>query len=361
MRTVSHRQESDPHSGDRIEWVDVAKGVGIFLVVFGHTLGGTIDSGMLDHSGWGTLIVRYIYVFHMPLFFFLAGIFVTRSAHRTFRDYLLNKASMIVYPYFLWSILVGSQQILASRFTNNHFSVDDLLKIVYHPIDQYWFLYVIFLMYVVYWWAYHRHISNNMFLVTAITLYAIQAFGLNIVRWDVFHSFCSFLIYFAFGAKTAEVSFLTDLRTLSWTRLSGLAVIGYVLIAVATAMNLSDMPVLRAVLAIAGTIATIALAMLLSSWPAAKSFVRVIGVYSLEIYVAHVIFAAAARIAMQKGLGYSGAILHVAVGTAVGIIFPVLLAIWGPKIGLPYLFTWSRSRGYTEMSAIEAPSTRSGR
>ena len=66
------------------------------------------------------------------------------------------------------------------------------------------------------------------------------------------------------------------------------AVIGYVSIAAATAMNLSDMPVLRALLAIAGTIATIALAMLLSSSPA-KSFVSFIGRLSLEIYVAHVI------------------------------------------------------------------------
>jgi fucose 4-O-acetylase-like acetyltransferase len=312
-----------------------------------------VDSGMLNNSRWVPLIVRYIYVFHMPLFFFLAGMFVAQSAHRTIQHYLANKASVIVYPYFLWSLLAASIQILASRFTNNHFSIDDLLKIIYQPIDQYWFLYVIFLMYMVYWWTYHRDISNNIFLVLALILYAIEAFGLNILKWEVFHSFCSFLIYFALGAKAADTSLFTDLRTLSWIRLFGLAVIGYVLIAAAVATNLSNLPFLHAVLAIAGMIATIALAILIYS-SRASSFVRILGVYSLEIYVAHTIFAGGARIAMQKGLGYSGPLLHVIVGTTIGICIPLLLAIWAPRLGLPYLFTWSRLRRRTEIAAVKA-------
>jgi fucose 4-O-acetylase-like acetyltransferase len=346
-------EEGGSHLPGRIEWVDVAKGVGIILVVFGHSLGGMVDSGMLNNSRWGPLIVRYIYVFHMPLFFFLAGMFVAQSAHRTIHDYLANKASVIVYPYFLWSLLAASIQIPASRFTNNHFSIDDLPKIIYQPIDQYWFLYVIFLMYMVYWWTYHRGISNDSFLVVALILYAIEALGLNILKWEVFHSFCSFLIYFALGAKAADTSLFTDLRTLSWIRLSGLAAIGYVLIAAAVATNLSNLPFLHAVLAIAGMIATIALAILISS-SRASSFVRILGVYSLEIYVAHTIFAGGARIAMQKGLGYSEPLLHVIVGTTIGICIPLLLAIWAPRLGLPYLFTWSRLRRRTEIAAVKA-------
>ncbi len=77
------------------------------------------------------------------------------------------------------------------------------------------------------------------------------------------------------------------------------------------------------------------------------------GVYSLEIYVGHTIFSAAARIAMLKGFGYSEPILQTVVGTAVGIGLPMVLAIWGPKVGLPYLFTWSRSRQNGEISAIK--------
>jgi fucose 4-O-acetylase-like acetyltransferase len=188
----------------------------------------------------------------MPLFFFLAGMFVPRSAHRRFNDYFLNKASVIVYPYLLWSILEGSIQYLASRYTNNHLTIIDLTKIIYQPIDQFWFLYTIFLMYMIYWLARYRQISNDMFLIFALLLYALEVFGLNIIRWDVFHSFCSFLIYFALGAKAGETSIFTDLRMLNGTRFSGLAISGYVSIVVAAAMDVSDLPFLHAVLAVAG-------------------------------------------------------------------------------------------------------------
>jgi fucose 4-O-acetylase-like acetyltransferase len=347
-------RQDDSNSRSRIEWVDVAKGVGIFLVVFGHNLGGLRESGILNNSSWSLFTERYLYVFHMPLFFFLAGLFVARSAHRTFHDYFINKASVIVYPYFLWSLLERSVQFLASRYTTNYLSPWDILKIVYQPIDQYWFLYVIFLMYMAYWVLHHARISNNVFLIGAVLLHAYQIFGLNVVKWDVFDSFCYFSIYFALGVKTAETSFFTDLRMLGGTRLLGLAIIGYALIAAAVAINVSNVPIVHTILALFGIIATISLAMALDLSPI-WSFVSILGVYSLEIYVAHTIFASGTRIAMQKAFHYSGPLLHLVVGTVAGICIPILLAIWGPKVGLPYLFTWSRSRQSAEISAVKLP------
>jgi hypothetical protein len=198
-------------------------------------------------------------------------------------------------------------------------------------------------------------VSNDRFFIFALLLYAVEAFGLNIVRWDVIHSFCSFLIYFALGAKAGETSIFTDLRMLNRMRISGLAISGYLLIVVAAAIDVSDLPFLHAVLAVAATVATIGLAMLLSSSSIWSSCLRILGVYSLEIYVSHTIFSAAARIAMTKALGYSGPLLHTLVETAVGIGIPLLLAIWGPRIGLPYLFTLSRSRRNTGIAAIKIP------
>jgi fucose 4-O-acetylase-like acetyltransferase len=353
-RSTWHRQDDNSNSGPWLEWVDLAKGVAIFLVVFGHNSSGLVESGVLRNSPWSTFTDRYIYVFHVPLFFFLAGLFVARSAHRTFHDYFLNKISVIAYPYFLWSLLEGSIQIFASRYTNNHLTILDLIQIIYKPIGQYWFLYVIFLMYMIYWWINHATISVSNFLVFAILLYAIEAFGINIMGSDVLRSFCSFLIYFALGAKVAETSFFTDLNLSKGMFLSSLAIGGYVLIAVAVAINVSQLPFLHAALATTGTISTIALAMLLYRspvwWP-----LRIMGVYSLEIYVGHTIFASGARIALQKAFSYSGPLMHLVLGTALGISIPLLLAIWGPKVGLPYLFTWSRSRRNAEISAVKLP------
>lgn len=46
----------------RIEAYDIARGVGIILVVIGHSV------------GEATLVHRYIYAFHMPLFFLISGL-----------------------------------------------------------------------------------------------------------------------------------------------------------------------------------------------------------------------------------------------------------------------------------------------
>lgn len=44
----------------RVESVTIAKAIGIILMVVGH-------------SGLGGYPIRFIYLFHMPLFFFLSG------------------------------------------------------------------------------------------------------------------------------------------------------------------------------------------------------------------------------------------------------------------------------------------------
>lgn len=351
---TSQRQGGGAGSAGRIEWVDVAKGVGIFLVVFGHSLGGMIDGGMLSSTGWCAQLVTFIYIFHMPLFFFLAGMFVAHSAKRSFPDYLSNKAAVIVYPYFVWSILEGLLQYYASRYTNGHTSLGNLVTIVYAPINQYWFLYVIFLMYITYWFVRHWRFSNTHLLIFALLLYSMNAIWPHIAVGDVLSSYCSFLLYFALGAKIAETPLLASVQALDGRRLTIAAICGYAVIVPAVVLNVSSLSFLHAALALIGMTATIALAMIVTRSPL-ESVVRILGVYSLEIYVAHTIFSAAARIAMLKLLGYSDPLAHVAIGTAVGIVFPLLLAIWAPKLGFPYLFAWSRSRRSEEISALKAP------
>lgn len=73
----------------RDKLIDIAKGVGILLVVFAHTYSGTL-SGI-------------IYYFHMPLFFMLTGCALTYSSRRGLRWGCLAKS--IVVPYLAFSLL----------------------------------------------------------------------------------------------------------------------------------------------------------------------------------------------------------------------------------------------------------------
>lgn len=71
----------------RYEFVDFLKGLGIFLVVWGHT--------MFPRS-------VYIYSFHMPLFFFLSG-FLHKD--KPARQFIIGKINTLYIPYAVFTIL----------------------------------------------------------------------------------------------------------------------------------------------------------------------------------------------------------------------------------------------------------------
>ena len=79
--------------------IDVARGIGICLVVLGHNW-----LVLRDHD---SALFRVIFSFHMPLFFFLSGLFLADgqlSAH-----YVWRRADALLKPYFsilvLWGLL----------------------------------------------------------------------------------------------------------------------------------------------------------------------------------------------------------------------------------------------------------------
>lgn len=74
----------------RVIWVDNAKAIGIFLVVFGH----------LSNP---ELVTNIIYSFHMPLFFFLSGLFFSHSGDTS--EFMFKKAKSILIPYFIFGIV----------------------------------------------------------------------------------------------------------------------------------------------------------------------------------------------------------------------------------------------------------------
>ncbi|OHD38167.1 MAG: hypothetical protein A2015_15015 [Spirochaetes bacterium GWF1_31_7] len=80
---------------EREQWIDTAKGIGILLVVVGHVF---IEGNMFS-------VRRWIYSFHMPLFFFISGYLYRISKNVDFKIYIKNKFSLLIYPYFIFGFL----------------------------------------------------------------------------------------------------------------------------------------------------------------------------------------------------------------------------------------------------------------
>lgn len=132
----------------RLDWVDSLKGTGILLVVFGHALGGLIDAGIVTGSSPLTSVFAAIYIFHMPLFFFLTGLFVLQRLQSDRGRFRLHLFTQIAWPYFLW----GGVQIITINMAGslvNHPSgalTSSFVRMLYSPPSQFWFLYGLFFL-----------------------------------------------------------------------------------------------------------------------------------------------------------------------------------------------------------------------
>lgn len=129
-------------------WIDFARGIGVILVVYGHVLGGLVRSGLFPQGALAAWMDYTLYTFHMPLFFFLAGLNVPHSLQRGTRPFLESKGWTIAYPYVLWSLIQGSIIMLLSRDANIPLYPADLAAIGYRPIGQFWFLYALMICHV---------------------------------------------------------------------------------------------------------------------------------------------------------------------------------------------------------------------
>jgi fucose 4-O-acetylase-like acetyltransferase len=84
--------------------IDAVKGLGILLVVLGHNWVVLHERGQL---------FRVIFSFHMPLFFFLSGIFLNES--NSIRSAMRSKAASLLKPYFVVLIMLGAAKYIGSQ------------------------------------------------------------------------------------------------------------------------------------------------------------------------------------------------------------------------------------------------------
>lgn len=80
----------------RIEEVDIMRGIGIILVVIGH-------------MGINSAIFRFIYAFHMPLFFFISGI--TYKEKRT-----VDNLKTLILPYAVGGLVPLALYAVFNRY-----------------------------------------------------------------------------------------------------------------------------------------------------------------------------------------------------------------------------------------------------
>jgi len=79
----------------RVQYIDIAKGIGIVLVVMGHN----------DFALISPFAHKLIYSFHMPMFFFMSGMFFRPDV--PFWSFLCNRFNRVLKPFLAILLLVS--------------------------------------------------------------------------------------------------------------------------------------------------------------------------------------------------------------------------------------------------------------
>lgn len=333
----------------RILWLDVAKGIGILIVILSHATGGLADSTVgpgLVGIHW---VFSYITLFIIPFFFLLTGVLVQRRIAKDSRGFVKDVFITILWPYFLWSTVQLSMLALAGSAANK--PVGDFLPLIARlpvaSVAQFYFLYILFFMHLTAIVLVPR-IGALAFLVIACAMKLAHPYLPMTLTFHVL--FVNFPFY-ALGVWAQVAGVETLLGRLGPVARIGIVIGGLAALAVGTAGVMASEGERFASLT-SGQMTAITwapdkthyaligmLAFLILSDSARGWLARVlifIGQRSMAIFVVHVMFIAGLRIVLMK-LHVRDPMVLLAACCAIGLIGPLILSEIARRLGVSRL------------------------
>ena len=274
------------------------------------------------------------------LYTFLSGLFFVGSlVKKGTKSFITSKVDTILYPYVIWSILQGLIQYYLSSYTNFNKPLSDVYNLFWLPQEQFWFLYVLFLIFLIYTLL-HYLVPNIVVLFTlSVLFYLFQNELLS--TWGPLVNFYKYGLYFCVGLLFSKCMNL-KLGSSFWL---GLTLLLFVFVQwyfhYYLDMKYSTLGLLPSFfIAITGIFTVISVSQFLSKidfW-----LVKYIGSYSLEIYLVHIIFGSGFRIVLQNYFGIESSFVHLFFGTIIGLFMSILFVKLIRYTGLTFIFYMSK-------------------
>ena len=208
----------------RLDYITIAKGVAIILMVVGH-------------SGAPYALYKFIYLFHMPLFFFVSGFCFKDKYLQDPKDFIIKKIKGIYVPYVKYALVFW---ILHNVFLYLHFYdetqsysgspmfmysindyVDELISILLkmHTNDiflgGFWFLRELFLGSLIFYFLIKCIRSKFVVLIVLFFLSVLFRWKtVNLPLVNFFHITFLSTLFMALGYSTRD--FYSQIKK-SWT------------------------------------------------------------------------------------------------------------------------------------------------
>ena len=177
-------------------------------------LGGyTGNYGSPQYQRLINLLVDIIYAFHMPLFFMISGyVFGLKKYNWSKSNYVVfvkYKAKTLLVPYFLFSTLQILIKLPLQGKIASVLSWKNILLLPLIPVDQFWFIYVLFFMFCLSGLMDWKKQDNSLLMVIVLFIvgkYLLLFGGDTINEWGSVLIRClCYYIYFYMGYKLCRM------------------------------------------------------------------------------------------------------------------------------------------------------------
>ncbi|CAM8669752.1 NolL Fucose 4-O-acetylase and related acetyltransferases [Comamonadaceae bacterium] len=304
-----------------IDWIYIAKGIGIILVVIGHF--------WPDQTpGYWKMIHEYIYLFHMPLFFLLSGTLTKFHNETSFKEVKQKSIQLAIPLISITLTLLAIKYITSFKFSlENPVTPQTLLLTITNPAESFapliWYLHALILMYIILYISLKAVDPHILFIASLfIALYPIEPIGgLHRIFFNFPFFVFGYLLSHKYGYKSTKKNnpYLMN------------GIIGLILVFACQLLIrkfIDGENLLRATKIVSGFIGAMAVISICKGIRD-KNFIAIhlkeIGIASMSIYLFHTIFMGAPRLIIEK---YANNIyFEVAAGISIlsGIVIPYLL------------------------------------
>lgn len=191
----------------RLNYLDVAKGIAIILVVLGHANFGD------------NYLCNWISSFHMPIFFIVSGILLSFKDNWKDQDMngiVIKKAKQLLYPYFTFSLLMILYHIVVALKNGTYSELRNriLQTICLYGADTFWFLSTLFIAEVIFIAIYKYAKKKWIYFLIIFIVSTLGAYALQLEFWNgsriltVLNGFFNVIIRSSIAAIFIEVGYL---------------------------------------------------------------------------------------------------------------------------------------------------------
>jgi len=333
----------------RSEWVDYAKGLAIFIILFHHAVYSVEGHGVLgaDSSFWSIRLWNdFEPLIRVGIFFFIVGLFIERSFAKVgMRSFVTTRVRTLLYPYLLWQTI----SVLRSAYSHGwDFSncLSIFLDMPFHGFQQFWFLACLLQTLVFYVFCQAFALSRYRIAALCFCIYflPIGPNHPNFLTWQ--HN----LPYFAMGMLLADrKADLGHYRGL-WMPAAGVLILAAMVLS--AEISWSSQPLSRFLINSGYMAGLIMIAAFLARFERLQ-VIRLLGSYSLEVYCLQT-FAQATTVRTLQGFGVTSFWVLITATVCASVVMPLTVGICDRRFAWR-LFRWQKKPASVPVAAVSKP------